>query len=79
MVSWDSRLAAAAAWLLGEAGICGVWQEPKGTEAKQIDHITPRARGGKNDLENLQWSHAVCNLWKRDRTVWDGRWCSGLA
>ena len=69
-VPWDSRLAAAAARLLGKADICGICQEPIGNEAKQIDHITPRARGGKNDLDNLQWSHALCNLWKRDRAVW---------
>ena len=66
-VPWDSQLATAAARLLGKADVCGICQEPIGNEAKQIDHITPRARGGTNDLENLQWSHALCNLWKRDR------------
>lgn len=69
-VPWDSQLATAAARLLGEAVTCGICQEPIGKEAKQIDHITPRARGGRNDLANLQWSHALCNLWKRDRTSW---------
>lgn len=69
-VPWDSQLATAAARLLGKADVCGICQEPIGNEAKQIDHITPRARGGTNDLENLQWSHALCNLWKRDRRSW---------
>ena len=32
-----------------------------------VDHIVPRARGGSNDLENLQALCRTCNSQKRDR------------
>lgn len=32
-----------------------------------IDHIIPVSRGGKNTLNNLQPSHAVCNMQKRNK------------
>lgn len=31
-----------------------------------IDHVLPRANGGADDLSNLQLSHLVCNLRKRN-------------
>lgn len=34
-----------------------------------IDHIVPLSLGGTNAVENLQISHLVCNLRKRDRTL----------
>jgi 5-methylcytosine-specific restriction endonuclease McrA len=32
-----------------------------------IDHVVPVARGGSNDLSNLQLAHLSCNLRKGDR------------
>lgn len=29
-----------------------------------VDHVVPRARGGSDDLDNLQATHARCNLSK---------------
>lgn len=29
-----------------------------------LDHILPKAKGGTNDLENLQLAHAKCNTAK---------------
>ena len=32
----------------------------------QVDHVTSRARGGTDDIENLRWTCAVANLLKRE-------------
>ena len=32
-----------------------------------VDHIIPRARGGSDDISNLQLSHLLCNQIKSDR------------
>lgn len=32
-----------------------------------LDHILPRARGGRDSIDNLQSSHKPCNSAKRDR------------
>jgi len=34
----------------------------------QLDHKTPRARGGGDEIENLQWLSPAVNLAKRDLT-----------
>lgn len=51
-------------------GICGVaidktipWPDPL---AATLDHIIPMSRGGDHVVENVQASHWVCNLTKRD-------------
>ncbi len=37
-------------------------------ENASIDHIIPKARGGENKIENLQWTTLEVNLAKRDLT-----------
>lgn len=50
-------------------GVCGgkVARDRKHPDplAPSVDHIVPLARGGTNDLANLQISHLRCNLGKR--------------
>lgn len=53
-----------------DCGICGSlidfeakWPDP---ESLSIDHIVPITRGGTNREQNLQPSHAGCNLKKRN-------------
>lgn len=36
-------------------------------ESKELDHIKPLARGGSNDITNLQWLCMPCNRKKRDK------------
>lgn len=47
----------------GRCAICGDFV-PYGEFT--IDHITPLAKGGTNDLENLQCACKVCNIIKQD-------------
>ena len=44
---------------------CGICREPMGLDIS-IDHIVPRAKGGGDELENLQAVHRSCNSRKRD-------------
>lgn len=41
------------------------------TEAKAVDHITPKAKGGSDDIENLQ---AICEECHKDKTAADEGW-----
>lgn len=49
----------------GICGICGCYV--RAGEALDIDHILPLARGGTDDFDNLQVSHASCNRSKGAR------------
>lgn len=55
----------------GRCGIC--WQLMEG-EA-HVDHLVPKALGGKDDLANLQLAHPSCNRKKGDRFL--QRWRGG--
>lgn len=35
----------------------------------ELDHITPRSQGGDNYIENLAWTHKLCNRIKHNLTV----------
>lgn len=48
---------------------CGLWLVPWGSRRMgQIDHKTPRSRGGSHDLANLVAACARCNSAKSART-----------
>lgn len=53
-----------------ENGICGICNNPiSRNEIFHIDHIYPVSLGGTNHRENLQLSHAYCNLKKNNKIV----------
>ena len=49
----------------GKCAICGVTFKPE--DIIEIDHIIPRAKGGKHNVTNLQLLHAHCHDYKIDR------------
>ena len=51
-----------------DGNICAWCNEPL-IEPTEIDHKKPRAKGGGNEMENLQVLHRHCNKKKRDS--WD--------
>lgn len=58
----------------GRCELCGVHGDNRGLE---VDHINPKARGGKDDLVNYQALCYVCNATKRDRDTTDFRGMRG--
>lgn len=52
------------------AGYCEYCRCPEqlATESFTVEHITPRALGGDNTLENLAWSCFGCNSFKHTKT-----------
>ena len=50
--------------------LCGV---PADERALEVDHITPRNKGGKDEISNLQALCYSCNAMKRDRDDTDFR------
>lgn len=53
---------------MGRCEACGVSALIR---ALEVDHIVPRARGGSNDIENLQALCSTCNVQKLDRDATD--------
>lgn len=47
-------------------GICQICGKYLPYEEMTIDHIMPLAKGGENDIKNLQCTHRKCNLFKVD-------------
>ncbi len=37
--------------------------------ARTIEHLTPIIRGGRHDLDNIDFAHRACNTRKRDKTL----------
>ena len=50
-----------------QRGRCALSGDKLGRDA-EIDHKTPRAKGGKDRLDNLQWVTPIANRAKRDLT-----------
>jgi len=36
-----------------------------------LDHVYPKARGGKNNIDNLRIAHFRCNKLKGDTLIWE--------
>ncbi len=51
---------------LQQGRLCGICGQVMALEGTHIDHIVPRTRGGTDDRANLQLTHAVCNIIKKD-------------
>lgn len=55
-----------------DRGICGICGEPvRPGEKWHIDHVLPLSKGGSHTYDNVQLSHALCNLKKSDRVPED--------
>ena len=54
-----------------QEGECAVCHETLAYRSCEIDHIVPRAKGGGDEMENLQILCAPCNRDKRDRDYGD--------
>ncbi len=53
-----------------EASVCGICRRPIEVDASvDIDHITPRPKGGTNDAANLQRAHRYCNRARGNRPL----------
>lgn len=54
-----------------QKGICAGCKEWKNYECMEIDHITPRSKGGDNSPDNFQLLCGPCNRKKKDMPVAD--------
>jgi len=61
-----TREQSARLWQTSNCGICGGLMFD---EQKSLDHCIPLARGGANDIHNLQMAHLACNQRKSDRLI----------
>ena len=57
-----------------QKGICGLCGNPMekdflNNQLCQVDHLTPVAQGGSNDLSNLVLAHRTCNQEKANKTL----------
>lgn len=54
--------------ILRDKGVCGICREPIiNTADMHIDHVHPWSDDGPTNYDNLQCTHAKCNLKKGDR------------
>lgn len=49
-----------------QRGRCAYCRRKLSTDTTHVDHILPRAKGGRNHQKNLQLTCADCNIQKRD-------------
>lgn len=64
--------------ILATQSVCAICGQPVDMSIKSphpmsptVDHIIPCAKGGSDDLENLQLAHRVCNRNKSDKMPTD--------
>lgn len=48
---------------------CSLLEEARAGRNPQFDHIKPKSKGGKDDMENLNLSCNWCNIVKKDRSM----------
>lgn len=56
-----------------DGGLCGICYQPVARSEMQMDHITPRAKGGADAFDNLRPAHFLCNVRRgdgRERIAW---------
>jgi 5-methylcytosine-specific restriction endonuclease McrA len=58
-----SIVAVEALW----TGFCGICSGALERVGAHLDHVVPLALGGAHKVDNLQWSHARCNIGKGGR------------
>jgi 5-methylcytosine-specific restriction endonuclease McrA len=51
-----------------QLGLCALTGRKLNRENAQLDHITAKAKGGKDNIENLRWTCKEANLAKRELT-----------
>jgi hypothetical protein len=56
-----------AAVIARDGYVCGICGGDVESTDVHIDHIFPRSRGGRDQLDNLQVAHSLCNLRKGAR------------
>lgn len=49
-----------------QRGLCALTGERLTRDNSELDHIIPKSRGGKHEMENLRWVTRVANQSKRD-------------
>lgn len=48
-------------------------------KSRTLEHLTPIARGGRHDIDNLDFAHRSCNASKGTKTLEEYRaWQAGL-
>lgn len=50
-----------------QKGICAICHLPVRLRDANIDHIIPKAQGGRNHISNYQATHQLCNTEKGDQ------------
>lgn len=51
--------------------ICQYCGDPVSNKTATVDHIIPKAKGGKNHFLNTVCSCKTCNNWKSDKNLYD--------
>ena len=66
MTAWNDLEEQVERRARGRCEYCQMHQSLQGATF-HVEHIVPRCRGGRSDLDNLAWACPSCNLHKADR------------
>ncbi len=66
MTSWSEISRTVERRAAGRCEYCRMHQSLQGATF-HVEHIIPRSRGGKSEIENLAWACPGCNLHKSNR------------